>query len=398
MLFNLVVVTFFAFVSCKESSYSGPETYPPSPFVLSTHEIHGSQLPDIKYSFNPSILKIPSGTVLFVFRLDKFYSKTENELGYILLDDKSWAALQAPKKTLWDNGGDEVKQLVDGRLFVFDDKIYIAYCCQSLDFSVFYMVELVLNEKNELRALMGTRKDMIYPEANQEVEKNWGPFQFDHKTRGGKNIPVLFVEYSIVPHRILHHNRDPSDLQNNPLSRLPLSSGMDPFHPKYAEMHSSYCTTIEGDDALKFWADWGTLHGGTPPRKVWTPDLKWRYLSFFHTRKKFVGSDGVKRTYYAMGAYLFKPLPPFVISHISKYPIVGDTFYSGNTSYIYGHSFDIFPGSFYKDGQSIFLSYGRNDRETWVMRMNTVGLYASLAPVQSRHCYPFNSTRAHTRR
>ena len=114
-----------------------------------------------------------------------------------------------------------------------------------------------------------------------------------------------------------------------------------------------------------------------------------------------------------MGAYLFASTPPFAITHMSSEPIVAPSFYNAKYagwSYrrcdfiVYPMSFEFIPGpgastrarsdlntdstdtkaSVSHQDTHILLSYGRQDREGWMVELELDQLLASMQSVNSR--------------
>jgi predicted GH43/DUF377 family glycosyl hydrolase len=119
--------------------------------------------------------------------------------------------------------------------------------------------------------------------------------------------------------------------------------------------------------------NYGAVRGGTPAQLV-----EDEYLAFFHSSNSIHG--GNIATYF-MGAFTFSKDPPFRVTRMSREPIVDPTFNDGwtyrNIDYV------IFPISFHFDDQHIFVTYGKNEKEGWVMRMDRRRFFASLRNVSS---------------
>lgn len=174
-------------------------------------------------------------------------------------------------------------------------------------------------------------------------EKNWVPFDY---------AGHLLLAYSLKPHRIFH----------------PLLTGQ------------GTCETLASTTGLINW-NFGELRGGTPA----ILDNN-QYLAFFHSTKsmKTVHSDGACLPHYFMGAYTFSSQPPFEITNISANPIVAPGFYKGLVYEPYWHPVRvIFPSGLILDEQFIWVSYGRQDHEAWVVKMDKQKLLESLVPVST---------------
>ena len=178
--------------------------------------------------------------------------------------------------------------------------------------------------------------DCEIPDRN---EKNWAPFEYNRR---------LFLTYSIIPHRILE-----------PLGQA-----------------GGGCKTFALTDGNIQW-EWGDVRGG--PALI----VDGQYLAFFHSCKdmKTVQSDGKKITHYFMGAYTYSSNFPFAITGISKAPIVEKSFYTGPLYKTWKPLRVIFPDGFVFDDQFIWITYGRQDHELWIAKLDKQGLLNSLTPV-----------------
>lgn len=86
--------------------------------------------------------------------------------------------------------------------------------------------------------------------------------------------------------------------------------------------------------------------------------------------------------HYFMGAYLFSEKPPFQMTSISPEPIIGPNFYSGKKHQTWKPLRVVFPGGFVYDDTYIWVVYGRQDHEAWVVKLDREGLINSLIPVR----------------
>jgi len=169
-------------------------------------------------------------------------------------------------------------------------------------------------------------------------EKNWVPFDYNG---------TLHLAYSIVPHKIL-----------SPLG-------------------SSNCATVSATLPPVKW-NWGVLRGGTPALLDGE-----EYLAFFHSVKTMatVHSEGINMPHYFMGAYTFSAEPPFHITRISQEPIVGRSFYAGPAYKTYRPVRVVFPGGYVADEKFVWILYGRQDHEIWVVKIDKKALLGSLTPL-----------------
>ena len=79
--------------------------------------------------------------------------------------------------------------------------------------------------------------------------------------------------------------------------------------------------------------------------------------------------------HYFMGAYAFSAAPPFEITHFSPAPLKTADFYEEDNHVIY-------PAGYVVEGPYIYLSYGRNDREIWIAKLDKAKLMASLVQLR----------------
>lgn len=177
----------------------------------------------------------------------------------------------------------------------------------------------------------------------ERCEKNWVPFE---------NNGELLLAYSINPHTI--------------------------FSPVTG---SEECQTLSQTSNNFYW-HWGELRGGTPALLI---DSN-QYLSFFHSSINLSTehSDSKEMPHYFMGAYLFENSPSFTLTHISPEPIIGEGFYSGPSYEPYWHPLRVvFPTGIAINEDFVWVSYGRQDHEIWVAKMDKKALLESLIPIFS---------------
>jgi len=82
-----------------------------------------------------------------------------------------------------------------------------------------------------------------------------------------------------------------------------------------------------------------------------------------------------------MGAYLFEPNPPFNITHVSPNPIVYNDFYKGKRYRTWKPLHVIFPAGIIDNKDYIWVSYGKQDHECWVVKFDKKKLLNSLQPI-----------------
>jgi len=94
---------------------------------------------------------------------------------------------------------------------------------------------------------------------------------------------------------------------------------------------------------------------------------------------KSIHSGDQEALHYFIGAYTFDLEPPFAIRKMSPEPIIGHHFYKRETYIPYWKPVRVvFPCGFIFDKDYIWISYGRQDHEIWVVKLDKQGLLDSL--------------------
>lgn len=125
----------------------------------------------------------------------------------------------------------------------------------------------------------------------------------------------------------------------------------------------------------------GEPRGGSPAKLLDTP-YGARYLTFFHSQY-FNRSTGMST--YFMGAYLFEAQPPFAMTHIMPDVLACRSCLSPAHGLAYKVlDYILFPMGFVVRGEHIYMSYGRNDRSGWVMRLRRTAFLRYMRPVSTR--------------
>ena len=76
--------------------------------------------------------------------------------------------------------------------------------------------------------------------------------------------------------------------------------------------------------------------------------------------------------------------PPFEITHVSPEPIMHQTFINESLGWASrAVDYIAFPMGFVIMEPFIYLSYGKNDRDSWILKLNKTGLLSSLRPVKT---------------
>ncbi len=308
-------------------------------FVLETKRIEVPGFPDI---FNPSIIEW-DGSLLLSFRI---YSPngSAGQIGLVRLDENGnqigpGQILDIPFTDAYCHAKRQ-----DPRLISFNHRLYIVYnnhLKTIINREIRRM--LVAEILSDGQSFYVEKSDIFMNfegESPTRNEKNWVPFSYRDQ---------LMLAYSINPHKI--------------------------FRPM---LGTEFCESFSTSEAKMKW-DWGALRGGTPALKIGD-----QYLAFFHSSKNLptVHSDGKTILHYFMGAYTFSSEPPFEIQAISPEPIVGKRFYHGPACKTWKPQRVVFPCGFVLLGDTAWVSYGRQDHEVWLVKIDVKKLLESLVPVE----------------
>lgn len=308
-------------------------------FVIETTRI---VVPEFPHAFNPSIIRWKE-KLLMTFRVIPDPKNSYiSYIGYVWLNDDFQPISEARLFNLRRDDPAAPSRAEDARLITVSDRLYMVYSdnpnivITGGGFRV-YIAELTTD--GELaEVILNERITAFDGECPTLREKSWVPFSYNDN---------LLLAYSLSPHKIF----------------LPI-------------LGENSCETIALSDNPFEWA-WGIIRGGTPA----FPIDDTHYLSFYHSsiRTTSVHSDGKNIMHYFIGAYLFSNNPPFEITHRSPEPIVGPNFYYGET---YKHYWKpvkaVFPCGYIMDDAHIWMAYGRDDHEMWIVKIDKTGLLQSL--------------------
>lgn len=307
-------------------------------FVLETKQII---IPGFPGAFNASLVRWRDSLFLS-FRVRNAAMLSTFEMGLVQLDD-NFNIISEPKILAIYGNAAAFSKHQDPRLIVLRDELYIVYSSfVTIDQMVTRrMVVAKIEPCDDGFCINNPIGLLFFDGASSRWEKNWVPFCYNNN---------LLLAYSLIPHRI--------------------------FKPL---IEFGVCPTVSSSASTIDWS-WGELRGGTPA--LLDDD---RYLAFFHSSIKIatVHSQGKAMPHYVMGAYTFAAHPPFEITHISPEPIVGKNFYHGKEYKTWKPVRVVFPMGFIMDDDYIWLSYGRQDFEIWIAKLDKKGLYQSLIACSS---------------
>lgn len=310
-------------------------------FIIETKKIDIPGYPD---AFNPAIVRW-NGTLLMSFRTRDLKTGSTNPIGFVWLDD-NFNPIGTPQIIQLKIDGLASKSFAqDPRLVVVAESLYIIYnnmvktksgltrrmCVANLDFDG---VKFYIKNPDVIKNFPG--------ENPFRLEKSWVPFDYAGN---------LLLSYSISPHLV--------------------------FRPLRG---TKKCETFAKTSSNINWP-WGELRGGTPALVEGD-----EYLAFFHTYKDMatVHSNGKKISHYFIGAYTFELNPPFAITRISSKPIVAKGFYTGPAYKTWKPLRVVFPMGYVADENYVWLSYGKQDHEVWIAKIDKKALLNSLVPVSSK--------------
>lgn len=314
------------------------------PFVLSTKQLH---IPGFPNAFNPSIVRW-RGRILLSFRnIPDPKQKYNSDIGVVFLDENLNPIGNPQILKMRAHGSKNPCRAEDGRLIVVSDQLYLVYddnpdiILSKGGFRV-YLAHLVEDESGNIVIESNLRLSPFPGESTQKREKSWVPFEYEDQ---------LLLAYSLSPHVI--------------------------FAP---DLQSGACTEVVRSSQKIDWG-FGELRGGTQASIEGGS-----YLAFFHSSLPMstIHSNDKTIAHYFIGAYTYEAEPPFKIKTISCEPIVGRGFYSGKVYPPYwAENCALFPCGYITEGPFIWLAYGRQDHEAWIVQIDKEALFHSLRPVSS---------------
>jgi len=310
-------------------------------FVLETKQII---IPGHPNAFNPSIIRW-KGSLLMSFRSYDPQTRSTNPIGLVWLDEAfnpisepQMFAFAFTNPVLMSKQQDPRLIAVGGRLFLVYNNIKEDVTHREI--RRMYLVEL-LQEGKTFQPCVPECLVHFENESETRFEKNWVPIEYKGQ---------LYLGYSVIPHTLLQ----------------PI--------PGTQSCKTAYSTNN------KFPWNWGTPRGGT--QAVLDGD---HYIAFFHSwcDVPTVQSAGKKISHYVMGAYTFEATPPFALISASPEPIVAKDFYGPPYYKTWKPLRCVFPAGVVLDKNFIWVAYGRQDHEVWVVKIDKKRLLDSLVPISS---------------
>lgn len=304
-------------------------------FVLETKKIEIPGYPD---AFNASIVPWQDAYLMSFRIIPDRKSSFTTYTGLIWLND-DFEPIAEPQILDFRRGLNTPSRAADARLIKVGERLYIVYE-DNTDLKItrggFRVYVGEIHQEGDRFTVENIHCLSKFPGANPDKrEKSWVPFDYQG---------TLLLAYTLEPHRI--------------------------FRPHFEECFAYSIT----DTALNW--EYGIVRGGTPALEV-----DGQYLSFFHSVQEMetVHSRNQKSLHYFMGAYTFNLQPPFKIERISCEPIIAKGFYRHSGFAPFWHPVRaIFPCGYVVQGDYLWVAYGREDHEIWVIKLDKKGLLASL--------------------
>lgn len=320
-------------------------------FVIETRQIN---IPDHPNAFNASIIRW-EGRLLMGFRdeiiaapLSIYENSGSSSHFYLVWLDDNFDPISPVQEILIKSQLEDQNfyPIQDARLIAVNHNLYMIYNGYLNPYSWVSRISITkLHHDNHFFHVIHNEQLHTFEEESVDrAEKNWVPFI---------NEDQLYLAYGLSPHRILR----------------PLLNG------------TGIAQTIGLSYPSIVW-EWGELRGGTPGLVIDNQN----YLSFFHSAKwdASAHSDCQNAMHYYIGAYLFEQQWPFKIKKISPEPIVGENFYHGKSYEPYWKPIvAVFPCGFIIENEVIWLTYGRQDHEIWLAKIDKKRLLESLIRVSN---------------
>ncbi|MCB1111786.1 MAG: hypothetical protein H7A37_08240 [Chlamydiales bacterium] len=299
-------------------------------------------LKEYPQGWNPSIVKTDQGYLLSFRYTPNMKNHWMSYTGLVLLNDDLEQISEAYLVTEDRYGTPLPPHMEDARLFTYRGEIYLIYnCCTDKTHHAGSRRDMWIGKlayRNKTYVIEPPIK--LFHNKHHETqltEKNWVAF--------GWQDMILF-SYMVSPHEVIVPSFDTGE-----------------------------CTPIFSTKPETLQWKWGSLRGGTPAIKI-----NDEYLAFFHSSIKThsLASNGAYMNHYYMGAYTFSAEPPFEMTKITPYPVVGKDFYTLSDF----NKRVVFPGGIIDEEDHLLVAYGKDDREIWIARIDKKKLYDSLKPLE----------------
>lgn len=314
-------------------------------FVLETKKI---EIPGYPHAFNPGIVRWQERLLLSFRIIPDCKQPVNSEIGLVFLDEQFCPVGEPQLLSLRDEYSIAPCRAEDARLIALNDQLYMIYD-DNIELNVskggfrVFIAKIHYDGEHFIAEHIECLKS-FENESRDVREKSWVPFQYQEH---------LLLAYSILPHRIFCPRLDGTGI----------------------------CDTVACTKSPISW-DWGILRGGTPACIE-----KEGYLAFFHSSIEMATaySNGKKITHYFIGAYLFAHKPPFTLLKISPEPIISKNFYCGTRYKPYWKPIRcVFPCGYVSNDRYIWIVYGRDDHEAWLVKLDKKKLLQGLVPISKQ--------------
>jgi hypothetical protein len=309
---------------------------------------HAPEVPQVPTHPNYSNLPLPEMSAHDIERDIEF------------LKSINYTTLNVTKFDLW---GEDPRLITLSNYQGLNSSLWVSFCRRYRKQKPEVMMNYARLDFDENRNLFHHQVQDIHfeNERGKEDQKNWTPLQMDSPTN-----TFYYLSTPVQPHRVV-------DL-------IPAKKWKDYKHFG----HTISETYPLHHNSSKYWK-YGEIRGGTSAQLI---EGKTKLLSFFHSSNKpdTVG-DRILKTY-VMGAYVMcNKDPEYRVLKISRFPIVHRDMYTGNWAELtipaYHPDYIVFPMTFIlsRDHRKIYLCYGAQDKDGWVVTLDYHALMDSLQTI-----------------
>ncbi len=259
-----------------------PKKIPPLanvPFANETgvlNRVFGIAIPEVKYPYNPSIIK-KDGGYLLAYRYDPKYIGSGIRpvlVGLIHLDENFLPKSESTFLMCKDNSSE------DPRFLETSGGTYVVYTHVTSNTPLLCNMAMTKIDENTLQ----NTSTIEFKNKGTTAEKNWTPFAIPSE----KEEDRIFFIYKYCPQIVYQ-------LKSTASNEV-----------------SVFYKGKERKALLEWQEKWGQIRGGSNPIRIGN-----EFITFFHSSFR---SGGIN--YYVMGAITFDATAPFQIRRISKEPII----------------------------------------------------------------------------
>ncbi len=288
------------------------------------------QVPDLVGAFNPGFLPYKNSFLL----MPRFYgiqgARHKSYLAATRLN--SHFAHEGKVQVLKPQvNGKDFDFIEDPRPFYFKDELWVAVSGTS-DSVMNRTQQMFLSKLNVDENENFHTGPFLHMKASHKIIKNLAPFEYNGE---------LYFVYSMTPHRIIK-----VDTQTGHVSEIAKTEG--------------------------FTWDYGKPRGGSTV----VPFGEDEFLEIFHSSKEYSLPNGSSIRIYVMGAYTFENKFPFRVTRYTEKPICDETYYDERNQHMI-----IFPTGVYVRGDSVFVSFGKNDDSMFISEIDRDALVNGMTVI-----------------